>query len=383
MQRRTRRIIFYSLIGVFVVAGPLLVAHAVGYRMDLKTLAVEKTGGIFIKSKTPRLSVFLDGAFMKETSFISGSTLLTEINPHPHLIRLEKQNHHPWFKTVRVEPTKVVELRHIILVPKPVPIATSTAFSPGAPNDPSFGALLLALAPQTPKSLQTPAPKLPPPFRLDKDHTLVAAAAGNIRPLASHVHSIASFDDALFFVDKNGFFARLDLITEEVLTLGRPGFYLDQGPLQFAKTPAGELTILDPSGGLFILDSANTLVAAASGVNAVHFDLEGEKIALAKTQSVEVLWRKDNPQQPFQRKGDHEIIMHTDTKIRDVRWFLGDNAHLLIRTNEGIFFTELDGRGGRNTVELVSGPTDELITTPKLPHTVLFKKRKEMYQIEL
>lgn len=385
MQRRTRRIIFYALIAAFLVAGPLLVARAIGYTIDLKTWALQKSGGIFVKSKTARLAIFLDGALARETSPLSGNALLTHISPQPHLIRLEKSAHHPWSKTVTVEPAKVVELRNITLIPNPVPIATSTDADiiSALQSLPSPFALALSAALPKEPSKSRNNTKLPPPLELDKEGTITVSIGTTTRILASHIHSLAPFEDTILFVDKNGFLARLDPATYEVRILGRPGFYLEQGQIQFIKSPAGEIILLDPSGGLFILDDALMLTAATGGVSDLHFDLRGEKIALAKTSGVEVLWRIDNPHQPFQKKGAREVITRGNAKIKEVRWFYGDNAHLLIRTNEGIFFTELDGRGGRNTVELVSGATDALRTTPDVPHTVFFKQGKEMFKIEL
>lgn len=363
MTKRKRRFLFYILIAAFLLLSPLLIFYSLGYTFDPNTVKVEKIGGIFIKSQTPRLHVFLDGVFVKETSFFSGGALLTSINPGIHLLRLEKQGFNPWFKTVEVEPAVVTELRHIILIPNPVPAATST----------SPEIILL-----------TASPDRNSPWQLKPDGNLVSAgASATSAPLALNVHSYNVLDNTLWWVDKNGFLARLEEDGQSITTLGRGGFYLDQKPVKLSKSPSGEVVLLDSSGGLFLIDEEGRIAPLEGGVSEVRFDGKGEKMLLQKEKSIEVYWLKDYAYQPFSKKGAREIIVNLAADIKEAAWFYGDDMHILLRTREGIYFTEVDGRGGRNTAELVSGPTEELRTLSEFPNAVFFKKEKTWFKIEI
>lgn len=362
MKRYKRRLFFYTLVLVFILAAPVLVAYSFGYRFNFVEGALEKTGGIFVKSKTPRLSIFLNGAFIKETSFISGGAILPEISPGSYLLRIEKIGFHPWSKTVRVEPSLVTELRNILLVPNPPEAATSTR------------AEILLLTPFRPPT---------PAFKLDKKNNLVEIA-NTQKTLASNLHSFGVIDGVVYFADQNGFLAKLFPENGAIDTVGRPGFFLGKNPLRFIKSPKGDIFILDSAEGLFVhVPGSGEITTITSGVKEIYFDGRGAKALLLKNYAVEMLWLEDNSYQPFQKRKTLEKIITLKVPVEDARWFYGDNTHIAIKTADGIYFTEVDGRGGRNTVELVSGRTDELATAPEIPNAVFYKKGKTWFKIEI
>lgn len=362
MPRKTRRIIFYVLALVFLIAGPLLVAYSLGLTFNFSTAHFEQTGGIFIKSKTPRMSVFLDGALIKETGLFTGSTLLPDLAPGTHLVRLEKPDFRSWSKTIRVAPAEVTELRNIILVPRPLASATS-----------SKEEVAEARASSTPTQVLT----------LDKKGRLVAGKGKNARVIIENVHSFSQTDDAIFFIDKNGFLARYVEPGGGITTIGRPGFFLNDTHLRFI-TGKQYLAVLDPSGGLFLFDeNAATILPVTGGVRNVSFDSTEKKMLVQKEQSVSVFWLADNDRQPFQEKGKMEDVLFSPIPIRDAQWLYKTDAHVVYRTRDGIFLTEIDRRGGGNIVELVSGATDELLTLPSLPNAIFYRVGKTFFKIEL
>ncbi len=345
---------------VFVLVAPILIAIAYGYRFDFVKGRVVETGGIFVKSNTPRLSIFLNNEFVKETSFLPGGALLPEMKLGTYLLRIEKEGYHPWSKTVKVDPSIVTELRNIVLVPRPVTYATSTE---------SERALL---TPQNPKSL----------FALSKN-SIIQKTATTTRAIAFNVYSFKVLDNEIYFVNRNGFVARFDLNTGATETIGRPGFFLENKDVEFFKSPAGDIAIIDPAGGLFVLDAALTISFIDKNIEEIIFDSRGKKALVKSGNSVKILWLGDNTLQPFEKHGAIETVLSIDTPILDAQWFYEDDAHIAVRTKEGIFFTEIDGRGGRATVELVSAKTDGLKTLPEMPDKIFFKKGKIWFRIDL
>lgn len=364
MLQKKRYFLFYALVLFFFVAAPLLAAFALGYTVNFALVSIEKTGGIFLKStRRGNIAVMLDGSLAKETSFFSRGALLTEISSGMHLVRIEKEGYYPWFKSVPIIEAQVTELRDIFLVPVPIHYATSTD---------TDKLLLNAL------STNSKSPSIDTKGNLissDKDSDIIA----------SNINSFGMVRAGLLMVDKNGFlsFAKGDRI--DVLT--RPGFYLAKdAPIRFVESPKGEIAIIDSSGGLFLLTQDNTLHILGGEARNAAFDSGGEKLLIQKEQAVEVLWREDNTYQPFQKKGNREALLTVDIlndSIKNAHWYYGDNAHVIIHARNGIYLTEIDGRGGRNTVELVNASVDEIITTPKDPEAVFFRKGNDVYRIEL
>lgn len=362
MRKKTRRLIFYCLILIFLFAGPLLVGYSLGYVFDFSTASFEQTGGIFIKSKTPRLTVFLDGVAAEETGLLTGSAFLMDVRDGAHLVRLEKEGLRPWSKTIGVESATVTELRDILLVPYVLNTATS-----------SEEELLRAEATSTPGEVLT----------LNAKNQLLAGAGKTARAILENVHSFAADGTNIFFVDKNGFFARLSTETGVIATIGRPGFLLDGGHLRFV-TGRHYLGIIDPSGGLFLYEKdTGVLTPAASDIADASFDSAEGKLLLRRQRSIAVLRLADNPYQPLQKRGVLEETLSENSLIRDARWFYGTDAHVVWRTQNGIYFTETDLRGGHNKTELVSGVTDGLITHPSLPDAIFWRKGKTLYKTEL
>ena len=383
MTRKTRHIFFYSCIATFVCAAPFLVAYSLGYIFHPTTGLLEKTGGIFIKSKTPRIFIFVDGTFMKETSYLSGDALLTDITPGMHRLRIEKSNYHTWSKTIHVEPSLVTDFRNILLFPNPISIATSTKDE-----------IAILKASATNESIRTAAPKktiflpdlsasAPSSFFLDNKRNLVSKTATTSKIFVSHINSFAMLDGLIYFIDKNGFLGKIDPLSAHITTIGRPGFYLSDTSAQFSKTPAGELVVLDASGGLFLSDGSTNIQTITGGVRQFAFDFNGKKMLIRKDQSIDVLLLEDNSLQPFEPRGTREQVWAGKELVQDADWFFGDNAHIIIRTPHGLFFMDIDPRGSKNIIQLFTKKTEELITVPDIPQSIFFRKGKIFYTISI
>lgn len=358
---RTRTLLFYFFILLFIIIAPVLTAFSLGYIVNFKTAAIEKTGGIFVKSRLARLSIFLDGAFQKETSLLSGGALLTELAPRAYLLRLEKEGYQPWFKTTTLEESMVTEFRSVILVPHAELVVRATST-----KEEILRAMELNAPPQT--------------LSLDKKNSAVDER-GNV--IITNVRAFFTLQDTLYLIDQNGFLARRRGTSETIDILGRPGFFLAKGLFEFIPSPQNDLAILDPSGGLFLLSSERTLSVVGGGVKKILFDKNGEKMLVVKENELFIRWIKNNPYQPFQKADSEELILRLDAPILDAAWFYDTSAHIVVRTAAGIFFMETDGRGGRNTHELVSGKTDELATSPLYPKIIFYRKNKTWMKIEL
>ena len=200
MKKKSRRKLFFFLVLVFAAISPLLIAYSIGYKINFSRGSFEKTGGIFVKSKTPRLSLFINGVFVKETSLLGGGAILTDLKPGVDLLRIEKAGYQPWSKTVLVEKGVVTELRDVLLFPQKIIQATSTK---------EEAALLEKLA-APPKPEKSKTLSSGTNIELSQKGELSKKVGTAKTAIASNVYAFEVVDDTIIFIDKNGFLAWLD-----------------------------------------------------------------------------------------------------------------------------------------------------------------------------
>jgi hypothetical protein len=202
--------------------------------------------------------------------------------------------------------------------------------------------------------------------------------------LASGVRSFEVVHSRIYVIDTKGTLERINPVSGEIEVLGNPGFSLASTSIRFVASPNNDIALLDAAGDLFLYQNGQaTFAKLGRNVASPHFDLTGEKILFIKAQDLRMLWLEDNRYQPFQKKWTEERILRLSSPIRDAAWWYGDNAHIAIRTDDGIFLTELDGRGGRSTVEIYSRPVDEILTIPDAPNSIFFRQDKTWHTITL
>jgi hypothetical protein len=364
MKLKTRRMLFFFLLAIFLILAPLMVIYSLGLTINFKKKILEQTGSIFIKSRTAQTSIFLNGVLAKETSFFSGSALLTGIQPDAYLVRIEKAGYQPWSRIIAVSPELVTELRNILLIANRIDISTSSR--------PELD--MLKTATSSPVKNQ---------LTLSKQGILTERIGNTKLALASHIHSFDVVNNRIYVIDAKGALARINPVSGETELLGDPRLSLASTSVKFIGSPADDVALLDASGNLFLYKESaiKTLGRAAQQP---HFDLTGQKILFIKGRNeLGVIWLDDNRYQPFQKKWTEERILRLSSPIRDAAWWYGDNAHIAFHTNDGIFLTELDGRGGRSTIELYSHPVDELLTIPDAPVSIFFRQGKTWHTITL
>jgi hypothetical protein len=125
LTQKIRIIILISLLFIFLIIAPILVAYSLGYRIsDIDNVfTLEKTGGIYIHSNISNTRVFLDDEFVKNNGVLLKNTLIQKLRPKEiYNIRVEKENYQSWIKNIMVYPSLVTEAR-VLMLPQDI-IAT-------------------------------------------------------------------------------------------------------------------------------------------------------------------------------------------------------------------------------------------------------------------
>lgn len=139
MHLTKRRIIFYSLVLLFFVAGSYAVASALGFAITARE-GVLRTGSLFLASIPRDATITIDGTPAKETpGLLSGGTLIKNLFPASYEVRVEHPGRTPWHAILPISAGLVTRATDIFLWPRTAsatPVAAgieSFALSAGIP----------------------------------------------------------------------------------------------------------------------------------------------------------------------------------------------------------------------------------------------------------
>ncbi len=118
MTLRTRKVLFYGLVALFLVVGSGVTLYAQGWRIDLATFRTEKVGAIFIRSYPTDAQIFINGKPTQNKSvFLSPGTFISDLFPKNYTVTLEEKGYDAWSEAAPVAPSMVVQMKYAVLVP--------------------------------------------------------------------------------------------------------------------------------------------------------------------------------------------------------------------------------------------------------------------------
>ena len=128
MTIRTRRKIFILFVFCFAILGIGIVYYSQGYRIDITSFAITKTGALYVESSPQDAHILLNGKeYKNKTNILRNGTFIGGILPKKYRVQLEKDGYSSYEKNVYIVPSSALSLAHIILVPTILPPqATST-----------------------------------------------------------------------------------------------------------------------------------------------------------------------------------------------------------------------------------------------------------------
>jgi DNA-binding beta-propeller fold protein YncE len=112
--QRTRGLLFYLSVLSFFIGLPFILAFALGYKFNTRTLSFVKTGLIFVKTQPAGAKIYLNGKLLPEKSPAS----MQELLPGAYKVTLELAQYYSWEAQVEVEAGKVSRVDKVILFPQ-------------------------------------------------------------------------------------------------------------------------------------------------------------------------------------------------------------------------------------------------------------------------
>ena len=105
MTKRTKRVLFYAAVVVFLFASYIIVLYAQGYKYNFSKWEFERTGSIYVKANVGA-DVYVDGEKDGSTSFLGNSHTVSGLLPGEYLLRLQiavEKYRHPFTKSAPVQ----------------------------------------------------------------------------------------------------------------------------------------------------------------------------------------------------------------------------------------------------------------------------------------
>lgn len=108
-----RKVLPWLFTIIFLIMAPAVVFYTSGYRWNPKKKVIERNGTLIVDTIPTGAGIKLNGKKIPETT----SVTLQNMAPGSYKIELELKNHHPWSKTLWIEPERVTFISGVYLWP--------------------------------------------------------------------------------------------------------------------------------------------------------------------------------------------------------------------------------------------------------------------------
>jgi hypothetical protein len=117
VKKKTRRILLYSSILIFLIAGWLAVLYALGYQYDFVKNKFIKTGSFEIRANVGA-DVYINDELVGSTSFLTQTFSKGRLLPRTYSVRLQREDYQPWQKLIDVEAGAFTSFPRVVLIPR-------------------------------------------------------------------------------------------------------------------------------------------------------------------------------------------------------------------------------------------------------------------------
>ncbi|PJE60001.1 MAG: hypothetical protein COU85_00685 [Candidatus Portnoybacteria bacterium CG10_big_fil_rev_8_21_14_0_10_44_7] len=352
MTKRIRRILFWSIVAIFIMVTPLFFAYSFGYFFDFSQWHWIKTGSIYLGSSPSGAQVYLND------KLAAGKTpvLLKHLKPGHYTIRIVKDSFASWEKTVGVVSYQVTEFRQIFL-PQKEP------------------ALSLVGATEAKKMLLFVAPA-----------EKMADAQNYLNQQKINYTGLTLDSDKFYFLKKPG------------LTLFQKNFTDTDKPQQLSLTnldtcdcslgepqiilgAKGKISLITPEKDLLLLDNQDFRLVQRQ-VKAAGFDQWADKLFISTlTNELWVYFLAPTGSQPFHSAGENIFLTRFSTPIGAVAWYL-DNHQILFEHDHRLKMIEIDNRDSKNIFDLLPVRDTEIFADFNA-QKIYLKNENQIYSLGL
>lgn len=327
LTKRKRKIMFLTTLVAFFVLAIVAIFYSLGYRIGPKW-QIQKTGGIFIQANQSGATITINGKRQKNTSLLSRSALIKNLNPGNQEVRVTKDTFYEWYKTLNVFPEVVTE-RDILLIPKQLQI----------------------------KNVATTTNELTPTYYLSK-HTIYQKNTNKPKPVFVGVEKFWQLPKS-----------------NTLLVLGEDNmFYINNNRVDEGTTTTE--TLLDLEN-----DVAKILTALLRTKNNLIFDDNQNRIIYWDDYTVGSYWIEKLDKMPQWQKTRSISILTIPAQIRKILMYPSHGDYLLMEMGNGIWVFEMDSINGQNFLPIYQGDSPKILG--KNTNTIFIQDKNQYLSIDL
>lgn len=355
MTRKTRLVLFFLFVFLYLVVAPVLIFYSLGYRIDLENKKIVSTGGLYLKIWPQETSVLIDNKIEGKTGLFSNEILVQGLYPRKHNILVKKDGYYPWEKTLETLEKEVTKVDNITLIKEKILFeklrdnVESFYFSPNRDLILLFDSsenTFLIISSQTKETKSS--------FSLSDNDIKIISWNENLRTI-----TLKSKND-YFLIDYN----KAGVIKPEETSFENNENLVTGGNLTFEKRE-GYIYLLNPETEEF--DSFHQ-------AKDIIFSPDGSKFLFFNDH--EILYSNSN-------KPSEKIFLHRfSEKISDCFWL--NNNYLIFNAGGQIKISEIDTRDGINLVDIPQAISlnDSSVFELKNPKISWDEINKKLYILE-
>jgi len=404
MEKKTRRIIFFIFVFLFLLSAPLVVLYSQGYRFDFENKKLTQTGGIFLKALPKQAEIYIDEGFSRKTDFFFGSILIEELLPKKYNIKVKKEGYFEWEKNLEVKEKEVVEAKEIILFPKDADFSflsngiKNLWFSPEGKRmvweekEGNLWSLKLydlnknlkshllkesdvskkgaeffdlefskdgkeiyfkVITAEQLKSFALEIDKIPPVLKEIKESSL----------LPENIITYEEFNNDIYYLDNLGYLYKTDAsfsLKEKVTT----AFFPLKKETGYELYVFPDFIFLEEGGEILYLLNQETKIFERffEGINSLKISSDSKKLVYCSDSEIRVLFLKEKTTQPTRKIGESIFLVRLSEKINDVFWLM--SRYLIFNTENKIKIAEIDNRDRINIIDLAEFENSEIFWNP-------------------
>ncbi|MBI2637365.1 MAG: PEGA domain-containing protein [Candidatus Sungbacteria bacterium] len=196
---------------------------------------------------------------------------------------------------------------------------------------------------------------------------LKISATSTAVSVLENINSYGISKDSILVLFKNGFFGKTDLAGKKVVTLGRKGAFISETAMaQMGESDSGDIYFIDASNGLFLSQKGDIEIEPIDGgVLGAAFSEDGKKLLYWKESELAVVLLDDEQYQPFRKNGTRIKIPAPGERIQKAAWYEKDAEHIIVLTQNGLFVSDIDDRGGFFIKKLIERPIENFFYSAK------------------
>jgi len=106
---------------MFVIAGVIVIYYTRGYRFDLSTFSITKTGAVYVEAQQSGIEIFLGkNVYSDNSGLLKKGTLISNVIPKKYTLIIKKDGYLDYQKNIEVLPSQVARILNVYLVPKEI-----------------------------------------------------------------------------------------------------------------------------------------------------------------------------------------------------------------------------------------------------------------------